>query len=83
MHVLWEWLLRTNTRKHYAKEIYRRTVTAIRAYLRNGQLNVVKPASDDIFEWDSDYKTMIQPRRNQWTDFSKKKQTEESFLENE
>lgn len=86
VHVLWEWLLRNSTRKHYAKEIYRRTVTAIRAYLRNGKLDSGKLvlADNDIFEWDADYKHMVLPKRNQWTNFSaksSKRQTEESMWE--
>jgi len=86
VHVLWEWLLRNSTRKHYAREIYQRTITAIRAYLRKGKINSGKlvPAADDIFEWDEDYKNMIQPKRNQYAKFSSKsnkRQTEESVLE--
>lgn len=65
-HILWEWMIRYNKRN--STEVYRRTVTAIRAFVREGEINWhLKPALDDIFEWDDNYCIMYQPRKNQHT----------------
>lgn len=74
VHVLWEWLIRNGTGKRNIREIYRKTVTAIRAYLRNAPLDSSKltPAIEDVFEWSNNYKTMSKPKYNQWTKFSSK-----------
>lgn len=79
--ILWEWLLRNNTRTHFAREIYGRTVTAIRFYLRgapmdSGKLSV---AIDDIFEWGEDYTMMVKPKRNQHTRTSVKSEKRQTF----
>lgn len=80
-HALWEWLIRNNKRN--TNEIYRRTVAAIRIYLRDGKVNShLKPALDDIFEWSRNYRTMLQPKRNQHTNTSPRspvKQTDEAI----
>lgn len=80
-HALWEWLIRNNKRN--TNEIYRRTVTAIRIYVRDGRfISHLKPALDDIFEWSSNYRSMFQPKRNQHTRTSSRsliKQTEEAM----
>ena len=81
-HVLWEWLIRYNKRS--PNDVYRKTVAIIRAFLRGGPCsNVIKPALDDIFEWESNYRVMYQPKRNQHTDLSSKsikKQTDEAIM---
>lgn len=66
VHVLWQWLILNDKRK--TKETYRRTVTAIRAYVRNASISTsrgFREAQDDIFEWEDDYTVMFQARRNQ------------------
>jgi hypothetical protein len=79
---LWEWLIRNNKRN--TNEIYRRAVTAIRIFLRGGSFKGhLKPALDDIFEWENNFRTMRQPRKNQHTlnsSASPTKQTEEAML---
>jgi hypothetical protein len=78
--VLWEWLIRHNKRNDTEK-IYRRTVTAIRFFLRGAQVKShLKPALDDIFEWQNNYRVMYQSRRNQHTvSKSVTKQTDEAI----
>lgn len=64
---LWEWLIRHNKRNN-TEEIYRRTVTAIRIFLRGGTFKGhLKPALDDFFEWQNNYRVMCQQKRNQHT----------------
>lgn len=77
-HMLWEWLIRYNKRS--PNEVYRRTVSAIRMFLRGTQCKShLKPAIDDIFEWESNYRVMYQPKRNQHTSpKSTRKQTDEA-----
>lgn len=78
---LWEWLIRNNKRN--TNEIYRRTVTAIRIFLRSGEFKGhLKPALDDLFEWENNYRTMRLPRKNQHTTDSGRsptKQTDEAI----
>lgn len=78
---LWEWLIR-NGNKRQTNEVYRRTVTALRIFLRGGKSRgYLKPALDDIFEWENNFRTMRQPRRNQHTQdssHSPTKQTDEA-----
>ena len=78
-HVLWEWMIRNSGRN--TNEIYRRTVTAIRLFLRNAQNPILKPAKDDIFEWANNFRVMKQVKRNQWGECakSKLKQTPAAF----
>lgn len=80
VHLLWEWHIR-NSRK--SAQAYCLTVSAIRMFVRGGKTeHHLKPALDDIFEWANDYRTMIQPRKNQFTKLSPKskaKQTDEAI----
>jgi hypothetical protein len=72
VHVLWQWLI-MNKKRNNTNEIYRRTVTALRAYLRRAAKDIrLTPAKNDIFEWGDDYCIMIQPRANQHTKLSRK-----------
>lgn len=76
-HVLWEWLIRNGERN--PKDIYRRTVTAIRMFIRKSQIRShLKPALDDIFEWQDNYRVMYQPKRNQYTKNSSKSITKQA-----
>ena len=79
---LWEWLIR-NSNKRQTNEVYRRTVTAVRIFQRRGEFKGhLKPALDDIFEWENNFRVMRQPRRNQHTqdsDTSPTKQTDEAI----
>ncbi len=79
---LWEWLIR-NGNKRQTNEVYRRTVTAFRIFLRRGESKgYLKPALDDIFEWENNFRVMRQPRRNQHTrnsNTSPTKQTDEAI----
>jgi hypothetical protein len=81
-HALWEWLIRHPTRD--TNEVYRRTVTAIRIFLRGGEFKGhLKPALDDIFEWQDNYRVMRQPKRNQHTSDSNRspvRQTQEAIM---
>lgn len=79
-HVLWEWLIRYNKRN--PNETYRKTVTAIRMFLRGVQCKShMKPALDDIFEWDSNYRRMYQTKKNQHGTTTKAyKQTDEAIF---
>ncbi len=65
-HVLWEWLIRNSRRN--TREVYRRTVTAIRFYVRGKDMDYgFKPAIEDIFEWSDSYKNMVQEHHNQYS----------------
>jgi len=75
---LWEWLIRHNKRNN-TEEIYRRTVAAIRIFLRGGKFRThLRPALDDIFEWQNNYRTMYRPKRNQHTSVSSKSDTRQT-----
>lgn len=81
--VLWEWLIRYNKRNQ-TEEIYRRAVTAIRCFLRDAKIkNHLKPAMDDIFEWECNYRVMCTVTKNQWTAKSEKslrRQTDDAIM---
>lgn len=80
--VLWEWLIRYNKRNQ-TEEIYRRTVTAIRYFLRDAKIKShLKPAMDDLFEWECNYRVMCVVARNQWTTSEKsiRKQTDTAIM---
>lgn len=81
---LWEWLIRYNKRNN-TNEIYRRTITAIRIFLRGAEFKThLRPALNDLFEWENNYRTMRQPRKNQHTvvdsSGSPIKQTDEAIM---
>jgi hypothetical protein len=61
-HELWQYLLRLKNGKN-TTEVYRRAVTAMRAFLEGRDLSYLRPSSDDIFEWDQTYTHM---RRARW-----------------
>lgn len=83
VHVLWDYLI-NHTKRNQTNNIYRRTVTAIRMFLRNSELckgGHLKAAGEDFFDWDDTYKVMTRPRGNvlRHTD-TKTKQSDESIL---
>lgn len=62
--VLWEWIIRNSNRN--ANENYNKTVSAIRLFLNDKECKELRTATEDIFEWDGDFRHMCQyKRRNQ------------------
>src|ERR1039458_8790916 len=53
--LLWTFMISGGTKGLNAEQIYRKTVTAVRAYCENRDLMDLRYASKDIFEWDSDF----------------------------
>ena len=72
VHILWQWLIINSGRN--TKEAYRRTITAIRAYIRKAEFKYAnkcfKQALEDIFEWEDDFTVMHQIRKNQHSSMS-------------
>lgn len=70
-HILYLWLMRRT--KYQTKDVYKRTVTVIRAFvegkkigrMKDGQVVMPKlpPAETDLFEWDETYTLMIKKYR--------------------
>jgi hypothetical protein len=56
-HVLWQYLVKYKGRD--SLEIYRRTITAARAYMEGRQVNNLRAAGEDIFEWDKNFDPKI------------------------
>jgi hypothetical protein len=73
VHILRQWLI-LNSGRH-TKETYRRTVTALRAYIRGAKYTnkCFKQAVDDLFEWEDNYTVMHQIKRNQHSSMSGQK----------
>lgn len=69
--ILREFLIRHPSRVS-TDEVYRKTITAIRLYLRGSKTNYLKEAIDDLFEWEDNYTKMVQPKKNQHTKRSDK-----------
>lgn len=67
VHVLWNWLVCTNAKT--PRQVYQKTVAVIRHFVNNKPFPtmIIKAAKDDIFEWNSDYKTMISPKKSRWS----------------
>lgn len=71
-HILWLWL--TGRAKYNCDTAYRKTVSAIRAYVLGKQLtrerdgkmiyDTIHSAHTDLFEWDSSFTTMIKRHSN-------------------
>jgi hypothetical protein len=65
---LWEWIIRRNNKRNDANECYAKTISAIRAFIKGNECKDVRSATEDIFEWDGDFRHMCQyKRRNQNT----------------
>lgn len=77
VHILWQWLIINSGRN--TKETYRRTVTAIRAFVRKAKIKhtnkAFKQALEDLFEWEEDYTIMHQIRKNQHSTMSGQRKT--------
>jgi len=76
VHVLWQWLIMNSGRN--TKEVYCRTVTAIRAYVRKSEKFATKgfrQAMADLFEWEENYTVMYQPIKNQHGTMSGQRKT--------
>ena len=62
-HILWLWL--SGRSKYDCNTAYRKTVAAIRAYTLGKYLkHHLHPAETDLFEWNSDFTTMLKRHSN-------------------
>jgi hypothetical protein len=70
-HILYLWLMRRT--KYQTKDVYKRTITVIRAFIEGKKIGRMKdgqvvmpslpPAETDLFEWDDTYTLMIKKQR--------------------
>lgn len=65
-YVLWTYLLRMPVGKgKNTTEVYRRTVTVMRAFIEGREMKTgIRAYEDDIFEWDRTYTHMRRAKRN-------------------
>jgi hypothetical protein len=66
VHIFWEWLINKSGNRLDTVDAYRRTITIVRYYIREGKLSVnikkVAASLSDFFEWEDNYTKMVVKR---------------------
>ena len=54
-YLLWSFLLNCKGSKNMTEEIYKKSVTAVRAWCEDRTLTEIRAAKKDVFEWDKEF----------------------------